>query len=251
MDKNASIAIKLDVLAVAAHPDDIELTCAGTLIKMAKKGYKTGILDLTRGEVGTRGTVEERDKEAAESAKIMELSARENASLPDGQLVPDWETKMVLLKALRKYRPKLWLIPCTEDRHPDHGAAGQAAQAAAFLAGLRKIDTGQEPFRPTWTLYYFCRWEGQTSFVVDVSNEFDTRLKAIKAYRSQFDAESEGQKTFISRPQFLESIIARAKYYGSKIECSYGEPFYSRESLRVDDPVDFLTGHEAEWAKLR
>ncbi len=241
----------LDVLAVAAHPDDIELTCAGTIIKMAKRGYTTGILDLTRGELGTRGTPEERMEEAARAGRIMGLTTRENADLPDGRLTPDQDTKMVLIKALRRYRPKLWLIPCTEDRHPDHAATGRAAQDAAFLAGLRKIDTGQEPFRPTWTLYYFCRWEETPSFVVDVSDEFDTRIEAIKAYRSQFDEDADGPRTFISRPQFLESIIARAKYYGSKIECAYGEPFHSREMLRVDDPVAFLTGREADWAMLR
>jgi bacillithiol biosynthesis deacetylase BshB1 len=242
---------QLDVLAVAAHPDDIELTCAGTIIKLGKMGYRTGILDLTRGEMGTRGTVEERDREAHEAGKIMGLTARENASLPDGKLTADWDTKMVLVEALRKHRPKLWIIPCTEDRHPDHAATGQAAQDAAFLAGLRKIDTGQEPFRPTWTLHYFCRWEHQVSFVVDVSEEFETRLQAIRAYKSQFGEDAEGPRTFISRPQFIEGIISRAKYYGSKIEAAYGEPFMSNELLRVDDPVAFLTGKEADWATLR
>lgn len=242
---------KLDVLALAAHPDDIELTCAGTLIKCSKLGYRTGILDLTRGEMATRGTPEERLEEAKTAAKIMNLTMRENAGLSDAKFTPDWETKMLLVRALRKYQPRLWLIPCTQDRHPDHAAAGQAAQDAAFLAGLRKIETGQEPFRPTWTLHYFCRWEYQVSFIVDVSDEFDTRIKAIQAYRSQFDENSTGPKTYISRPRFLEFIIARAKYYGSKIEAEYGEPFYSREALRVDDPVDFLTRRSSEWATLR
>lgn len=241
----------LDVLAVAAHADDIELTCAGTLIKLAKKGYRTGILDLTKGEMGTRGTPEERMKEADEAAQIMGLTVRENAGLPDGKLQPDWETKLVLVEALRRHRPKLWLIPCIDDRHPDHAATGQASRDAAFLAGLRKIETGQKPYRPTWTLHYFCRYEHQVSFIVDVSEEFETRLNAIRAYRSQFDGEAEGPKTFISRPQFLEGIIARAKYYGSKIEAAYGEPFLSMEALRVDDPVAFLAGREADWAKLR
>jgi len=241
----------LDVLAAAAHPDDIELTCAGTLIKLAKRGYRTGVIDLTRGEMGTRGTPEERSEEAAEAAKIMGLAVRDNAGLPDGRLTHDWEMKSTLIKALRKYRPKLWIIPCTDDRHPDHAAVGQAAQDAAFLAGLRKIDTGHEPFRPTWTLHYFCRWEHSVSFIVDVSDVFETRLEAIRAYRSQFDPGAEGPKTFISRPQFLEGIIARAKYYGSKIEAAYGEPFLSKEAIKVDDPVAFLTATEADWARLR
>lgn len=241
----------LDALAVAAHPDDIELSCGGTLIKIARLGYRTGIIDLTRGEMGSRGTPEERLREAAAAADIMGVAVRENAALPDGRLTADWDTKLTLIRALRTYRPQLWIIPCTEDRHPDHAVAGQAAQSAAFLAGLRKIDTGQEPFRPTWTLHYFCRWEGTVSFVVDVSAEFETRWRAIQAYRSQFDADSGEPETYISRPQFLESVITRAKYYGSKIETEYGEPFWSREVLRIDDPVSFLAGREANWSTLR
>lgn len=241
----------LHLLAVAAHPDDVELTCAGTLIKMARKGYSAGVIDLTCGQMGTRGTPEERLKEADKAAQIMGLTVRQNAGLADGQLAPDWETKLTLIKALRKYRPRLWIIPYPEDRHPDHAAAGQAAQDAAFLAGLRKIDTGQEPFRPTWTLYYFCRWEYDYSFIVDVSDVFETRLKAIRAYRSQFDPQAEGSKTYISRPEFLESIIARAKYYGSKVEAAYGEAFLSREALKVNDPVAFLAAGDADWSLLR
>ncbi|TKJ36946.1 bacillithiol biosynthesis deacetylase BshB1 [candidate division LCP-89 bacterium B3_LCP] len=251
MKKKNNHPAGLDVLAVGSHPDDIELSCAGTLIKLARMGYRVGILDLTEGEMGTRGSEEERHLEAQNAAEIMGLTVRENAGLPDGHLQPDWETKLTLIKILRKYRPKLWIIPLPRDRHPDHAATGQAAQAAAFLAGLRKVDTGQEPFRPTWTLNYFLRWEDQPSFVVDVSDTFETRIEAIKAYSSQFDPKTEGPKTFISRPQFLEGIIARAKYYGSKIEAAYGEPFKSQETLRVDDPVKFLTGIDSEWATLR
>lgn len=242
----------LHLLAAAAHPDDVELTCAGTLIKMAKFGYRVGILDLTRGEMATRGTPEERLKEADESARIMGLSMRENAGLRDGYLSSDLEeVKMTLIRALRKWRPALWIIPCTEDRHPDHAAVGQAGQEAAFLAGLRKIDTGQELYRPIWTLHYFCRWESEFSFIVDVSDVFETRLNAIQAYRSQFDPNSGDPQTYISRPQFLDAIISRAKYYGSRIEAAYGEPFFSRESLRVEDPVAFLAGSRPEWATLR
>ncbi|MCX6640924.1 MAG: bacillithiol biosynthesis deacetylase BshB1 [bacterium] len=241
----------LDVLAAAAHPDDIELTCGGTLIKLVKKGYRVGVIDLTRGEMGTRGTPEQRLQEATEAAKIMGLTVRENAGLPDGKLEPDWDTKMELVRALRRWRPRLWIIPCTEDRHPDHAAVGKAGLDAAFLAGLRKIDTGDEPFRPTWTLHYFCRWDHQVSFVVDVSDVFETRLQAIRAYRSQFDSESGDPQTYISQPKFLERIITRAKFFGSKIETDYGEPFLSRETLKVDDPVNFLTNSSADWATLR
>jgi len=241
----------LHILAAAAHPDDIELTCAGTLIKMAKLGYRVGVLDLTRGEMGTRGTAEERVKEAQEAARIMGLTARENAGLRDGDLGSDPDLKITLIKALRKWRPALWIIPCSEDRHPDHAAVGRAGMEAAFMAGLRRIDTGQEMFRPIWTLQYFCRWDSQFSFIVDVSDVFDRRLEAIKAYRSQFDPNTGDPQTYISRPQFLQGIIARAQYYGSKIESAYGEPFVSKEALRVDDPVAFLTASRPEWATLR
>jgi bacillithiol biosynthesis deacetylase BshB1 len=241
----------LHILAAAAHPDDIELSCAGTLIKMAKKGYRVGILDLTRGEMGTRGTPEQRLQEAEEAARIMGISVRENAGLPDGRLVPNEELKLTLIKALRRWRPALWIVPCTQERHPDHAAVGQAGLDAAFLAGLRKIETGQAMFRPTWTLQYFCRNDSDYSFIVDVSDVFDLRMKAILSYQSQFDPAGGDPQTYISRPQFLEMIEARARYFGSKIEAAYGEPFVSREALRVDDPVALLTASRPEWAILR
>lgn len=241
----------MHILAAAAHPDDIELSCAGTLIKMVKKGYHVGILDLTRGEMGTRGTPEQRLKEAEEAARIMGITVRENAGLRDGRLAPDDELKLTLIKALRRWRPALWIVPCTQDRHPDHAAVGQAGLDAAFLAGLRKIETGQPMFRPTWTLQYFCRNDSDFSFIVDVSDVFDLRMKAIQAYRSQFDPTTGDPQTYISRPQFLEMIETRAKYYGSKIEAAYGEPFFSREALRVDDPLALLTASRPDWATLR
>ncbi len=206
----------------------------------------------TRGEMGTRGTPEERVQESQEAARIMGLAVRENAGLRDGYLSSDTEAmKLVLIKALRKWRPALWIVPCTEDRHPDHAAAGRAGMEAAFLAGLRRIDTGQEMFRPVWTLQYFCRWDSAFSFIVDVTEAFQQRLEAIRAYRSQFDPDSGDPQTYLSRPQFLQSIIARAQYYGAKIEAAYGEPFVSKEALRVEDPVAWLAGTRPEWATLR
>jgi bacillithiol biosynthesis deacetylase BshB1 len=241
----------LHVLAAAAHPDDVELTCGGTLIKLARAGYRVGVLDLTRGEMATRGTPEQRLQEAQEAARIMDLAVRENAGLPDGRLSSDGDLGMALVRALRKWRPALWLVPCSNDRHPDHAAVGRAGLEAAFLAGLRKMDTGQPMFRPTWTLQYLCRHDTDFSFIVDVSDVFEARLEAIRAYHSQFDAASGDPQTYISRPQFLDMIVATAKFYGSKIEAAYGEPFLSREALRVDDPVAFLAGTRPEWATLR
>jgi N-acetylglucosamine malate deacetylase 1 len=241
----------LHAMAMAAHPDDVEISCSGTLIKLAQQGYRVGVLDLTRGEMGTRGTPEDREAEAAAAAKIMGLTVRENAGRPDGFLKDDQETVMSVIHYLRKWRPALWIVPCSEERHPDHAAAGRVGLEAAFLAGLRKIETGQKPFRPTWTLQYFCRLDTAYSFIVDVSSAFDQKLDAIKAYHSQFDLASDQPQTYISRPQFMDMIIARNKFYGSKIEAAYGEPFLSREALRVDDPVAFLAGTPSAWATLR
>jgi bacillithiol biosynthesis deacetylase BshB1 len=241
----------LHAMAMAAHPDDVELSCGGTLIKLVKKGYRVGVLDLTRGEMGTRGTPEQRDAEAAEASRLMGLTVRENAGRPDGFLQNDQETIMEVIHVLRKWRPVLWIVPCSEERHPDHAAAGRAGLEAAFLAGLRKIETGQKPFRPTWTIQYFCRLDTAYSFVVDVSDVFEDKLTAIRAYRSQFDPGSGEPETYLTRPQFMDMVIARNKFFGSKVEAAYGEPFLSREALRVDDPVAFLTGHPSAWATLR
>jgi len=249
--KSMKLPEPLHAMAMAAHPDDVELSCSGTLIKLVKSGYRVGVLDLTRGEMGTRGTPEQREAEAAEAARIMGLVVRENAGCPDGFLKNDQETVMMVIRMLRQWRPALWIVPCTEERHPDHAAAGRIGLEAAFLAGLRKIETGQKPFRPTWTLQYFCRLDTAYSFIVDVSDTFDDKLKAIQAYRSQFDQSSKEPQTYISRPQFMDMVMARNKFYGTKIEAAYGEPFLSREALRVEDPVAFLTGRASAWATLR
>jgi bacillithiol biosynthesis deacetylase BshB1 len=241
----------LHAMALGAHPDDVEISCGGTLVKLAKLGYRVGVLDLTRGEMGTRGTASDREREAAEAGRIMGLVVRENAGRPDGFLKDDQETIMAVIRILRKWRPALWIVPCTEERHPDHAAAGRTGLEAAFLSGLRKIETGSKPFRPTWTIQYFCRLDTAFSFVVDTSDSFDDKLKAIQAYHSQFDQSSSEPQTYISRPQFIDMIIARNKFFGSKIEAAYGEPFLSREALRVDDPVAFLTGTPTAWATLR
>ncbi|MFQ5601908.1 MAG: bacillithiol biosynthesis deacetylase BshB1 [bacterium] len=236
--------MQLDVLAFGAHPDDIELACAGTIIKLGDLGYKTGVIALTRGELGTRGAAEIRQKEFEAAGKIMGLSVHKMLDIPDGQVAVNQENKLKVIKEIRTYKPRIVVAPNWEVRHPDHGHASHLIREAAFFAGLKKIDTGQEAHRPYKVIYYACRFEFQPSFIVDVSETHQRKLQAIQAYRSQFhnpDKDKFGDdETNISRPEFLEAIITRAKQYGSYIGVKYAEPFLVREPMRLDDPVQFF-----------
>ena len=190
--------MELDVLAFGAHPDDIELTCAGTIIKLGRMGYKTGVISLTCGELGTRGTAEIRAKEFETAGEIMGLSVHKALDIPDGNVTVSLENKLKVIREIRAYRPKLVFTFYWEVRHPDHGYASDLVREAAFLAGLKKIDTGQEAFRPQKVLYYADRFEFKPSFIVDVTDAHETKVRAIQAYRSQFhniDKDS-GQNTF-------------------------------------------------------
>ncbi len=236
--------MQLDVLAFGAHPDDIELTCAGTLIKLAAMGYKTGVIALTRGELGTRGTAEIRAQEFARAGEIMGLSVHKMLDLPDGNVAVTPENKLKIIREIRAYRPRIVLAPYWVVRHPDHGHASHLVREAAFFAGLKKIDTGQDAHRPFKVIYYACRFEFEPSFIVDVSEFHDRKVEAIQAYKSQFhnpEKDKYGdEETNISRPEFLEAIITRARQYGSYIGVAYGEPFLVREPMRLDDPVAFF-----------
>ncbi len=234
----------LDVLAFGAHPDDVELTCAGTLIKLARMTYRTGVVALTAGELGTRGGAEVRAREFAAAAALLEVTHHSILGLPDGDLRPSPEQKLAVIGAIRALRPRIVLAPYWEDRHPDHAGGGRLVQEAAFLAGLKKIDTGQEAFRPNRVLYYASRYEFRPSFIVDISETHARKLEAIRAYRSQFfhgSGDPAGEEhTNISHPGFLEAVVARARQYGAYIGVEYGEPFLVREPLRLDDPVAFF-----------
>ena len=236
--------MELDALAFGAHPDDIELTCAGTIIKLGDMGYKTGVIALTRGELGTRGTPEIRAQEFADSARIMGLALHKMLDIPDGRVDESWENKLKIIREIRAYRPKIVFAPYWVVRHPDHGHTSHLVREAAFLAGLKKIDTGQEAHRPYKVIYYACRFEFEPSFIVDVSDTHDRKVQAIQAYKSQFHNPEKHkygeEETNISRPEFLEAIITRAKQYGSYIGVKYGEPFLVREPMRLDDPVKFF-----------
>ncbi|MFQ5708408.1 MAG: bacillithiol biosynthesis deacetylase BshB1 [bacterium] len=236
--------MQLDALAFGAHPDDVELTCAGTLIKLGASGYKTGVIALTHGELGTRGSAEIREAEFAESGKIMGLAVHKMLDLPDGNVELNWQNKLKVIREIRAYKPRIVFAPYWVVRHPDHGHASDLVREAAFLAGLQKIETGQEAHRPFKVIYYQCRFEFAPSFIVDVTEFHELKIKAIQAYRSQFHNPEKhkygDEETNISRPEFLEAIITRSRQYGSYIGVKYAEPFLVREPMRLQDPVQFF-----------
>lgn len=233
----------VDILAIGAHPDDVELSCAGTLAKAAMKGSGVAIIDLTQGELGTRGNREIRAREAQHAARILGC-ARENLKLPDGGIEINDRNLKLLISAIRRYRPKILLIPHWLERHPDHVHAHHLCREAWFYAGLRKIRTSvrgksQEPWRPN-NYFHFMQWyEFQPSFIVDVTESYQIRMESIKAHKSQFfDPDSTDPQTFLSKESFFDLIETRAKNYGIKIGAAYGEPFYSVESVGIDSLFD-------------
>lgn len=233
--------MKLHLLGIAVHPDDIELSAAGTLIKHARMGQKVGIIDLTRGELGTRGTPELRLEEAADAARIMGMAVRENLGMRDGFLTNDEAHQMLLIQYIRKYRPEIVIANAIADRHPDHGKAGKLIADACFLSGLRKIETTfdgtpQTAWRPKRVYHMIQDRFTEPSFIVDVSDTHATKMEAIKAYKSQFhDPNSTEPLTYISRGGFLESIEARAMLLGKRIGVQYGEGFVSENVPGVAD----------------
>ncbi len=240
----------LDALAFGAHADDVELGCGGTLAKLAELGHKTGIVALTRGEMATRGTAETRASEFAASAGILGLAVHEMLDIPDGRVEVTWENKLKIIGALRAYRPRVVFAPYWIDRHPDHEQASLLVRYAAYLAGLEKIETGRPPFRPHKLIYYQTRFEFTPSFIVDVSDAHERKMKAVRAYASQFHRPDESgprqAETLTGRPEFLDTIETRSRHCGAQIGVEYGEPFLIREAIKVDDPVEFF-GPEYRW----
>lgn len=233
--------MKLDILAFAAHPDDTELSCSGTLSSHIQKGYTAGVIDLTRGELGTRGTPEIRDKEASDSAEILGLSIRENLSLEDGFFTNSKENQLKLIKKIRQYQPSIVLLNAPSDRHPDHGRAAQLETDACFIAGLAKVDTNQAPWRPTAVYHYIQSVSLVPDFVVDVSAAWETKMEAIRCFKSQFhDPNSNEPETFISSPAFMQMIESRGKDLGYSIGASYGEGFIKVRNLGVSDLTQLL-----------
>jgi len=231
--------MNLDVIAYAAHPDDVELSMGGTIHKLAKNDKKVGIIDLTRGELGTRGSAEIRQREAFQAAIILKTSMRENLSIPDGDITVNKENLIKIIMTIRKYKPKTIFAPYFNDRHPDHIAASRLVKKAYFYSGLPKIKTfdhgsQQEAFRPKKLYYYMQTYSFEPSFIVDISDTFETKMKAVRAYETQFyDPKSTEPETFISKPGFMRFIESKAEYYGFKIGKDYGEPFYCEESIEL------------------
>lgn len=230
--------MKLDILAIGAHPDDVELGCSGTLIGEIRKGKKAGIVDLTQGELGTRGTIETRYQEAADAARIMGLSVRENLKMRDGFFRNDEEHQLQLIRVLRKYRPEIVIGNILEDRHPDHGKAGWLIYDACFLSGLRQVKTTgddgseQEKWRPRMLLHYIQDRFFEPDIILDVSDVWEQRMEAIRAYRTQFhDPSSQEPQTYLSSPEFMEALTARARLLGKRIGVKYGEGFLSKKSI--------------------
>ena len=238
--------MKLDILVLAAHPDDAELGCGGTIIKHIGDGLKVGVVDLTRGELGTRGTAQTRDKEASDSAKILGLTVRENLNLPDGFFQNSKEHQLEVVKVIRKYQPAVVLANATYDRHPDHGRGADLAFHACFLSGLSKIETEsngvkQSPWGPKVLYHYVQSQFIEPDFIIDISGSWEKKLEAIRAFKTQFhDASSKEPETYISNPGFLRMIEARATEMGHAIGVKYGEGFVVRRWIGVKSLFDIF-----------
>jgi bacillithiol biosynthesis deacetylase BshB1 len=227
----------MDLLAIAAHPDDVEQTCGGTLLRMAEAGYRTGIIDLTAGDMGTRGSPEIRVSESADAAKILKVSHRENLHFPDARLENSMAGRMTLAQRIRELRPRTVILPYWEGRHPDHYRTAELGYEACFLAGLRKIDQYTEPHRPYKIVYSSLYANVIPSFVVDVTPYFERRMESLLAYRSQYGEATDGAPLFPDEPEIRERLAATARFYGNLIGVRYGEPFVVKETMRVDDVV--------------
>lgn len=242
----------IDVLAFGAHPDDVEIFCGGTVIRLADLGYDVGVVDLTRGELGTLGTPQLREQEALAASQVIGLRLRENLRLPDGLIGEAHLEKLV--EVIRRLRPEMMLIPWTEDRHPDHAAAGGLLTKAAFFAGVEKFPAGtpSHAFRPRQVLYYQMRHRMAPSFIVDTSSTAQRKHQAIACYASQVTPDPKGGLTLLSSPRAIDAIEARDRYHGSMIGVSHGEPLRAANTLGLVDPLahfrqnDFAEAHAFE-----
>jgi N-acetylglucosamine malate deacetylase 1 len=236
--------MKLDILVLAAHPDDAELGCGGTIAKHVALGHKVGVVDFTRGELGTRGTVQTREQEAKDAAKILGLSVRENLGLRDGFFRHSEEDILKVIQAIRTYQPEIVLANAIKDRHPDHGKGAELAYEACFLSGLSKIETNwngknQSAWRPKQVYHYIQSQLIMPDFVVDISQHWEQKIKSIKAYKTQFfDPTSSEPETYISKPEFLTFLEARGKEFGHGIDVPYGEGFITVGMMGVENLFD-------------
>jgi bacillithiol biosynthesis deacetylase BshB1 len=225
----------VDVLAIAAHRDDVEQTCGGTLLRSAARGLRTAILDLTRGEAGTRGTAEDRAREAEEAARLLGVGWRQALDLPDGAIANTFENRIEIVRVLRELRPRVVILPYWQARHPDHAIVASLGYEACFLSGLAKIDTGAPPFRPYKIVYASLYADVRPSFIVDITPFIEQRHAALMAYRSQYANQSAGSALFVPEEEIRERTFAEARHYGLLAGVLYGEPFVQKEVGLVDD----------------
>lgn len=225
----------IDILAIAAHRDDVEQTCGGTLLKMAEQGRKTAILDLTRGEMGTRGTMEDRERESEDARHILRVSWRKALDIPDGRVENTYKNRCKVAAVIRELRPRVLILPYWQARHPDHATAGVLGYEAAFVAGLAKLDLGFPAHRPFKIIYASLYADVRPSFVVDISEQFEARLQSLLAYRSQYSDQASGSGLFPREAEIREKLSAMAGFYGLLAGVKYAEPFVQKEVGLVDD----------------
>ncbi len=235
--------LSLDILAIAAHRDDVEQTCGGTLLKMAQLGQRTGIMDLTQGEMGTRGTAEDREREAIEAARILKVAWRGALDIPDGRVENTWENRLKVARVIREQRPQLVILPYWKGRHPDHYTASVLGYEACFLAGLSKlvltrqgpIDDPLLPHRPFKVIYATLYYEVRPTFVVDITDQFDARFQSVMAYKSQFTDQEAGKDLFPAQAEIRARVEAMARFYGMLAGVTYAEPFLQKEVGLVEN----------------
>lgn len=240
----------LDILAIAAHRDDVEQTCGGALLKMGQKGRRTGILDLTHGEMGTRGTAEDRQREATEAARLLQVTWREALDIPDGRVENSWVNRLKVARVIRRTRPQVVILPYWKGRHPDHYTCSTLGYEACFLAGLKKLEIAAKlraegvpadsaddlaPHRPFKIVYATLYYDVRPTFVVDISEQFETRFAALMAYKSQFEDQQEGSGIFPARHEIQDRIHSMARFYGMMAGVKYAEPFLQKEVGLVED----------------
>jgi bacillithiol biosynthesis deacetylase BshB1 len=229
----------VDILAIAAHRDDVELTCAGTLLRAVDAGYRTGVLDLTSGESGTLGSAEIRAREADAACRVLGLTERRNAGLADAYLANDEASRREVVEQIRHFRPRVVILPFPVGRHPDHRVASELGRDACYLAGLARYDAGGAPHRPHKIIYALAYREDpvKPTFVVDVSAQFERKMAAIRCYASQFEGAKAAGEIFPTGQDLYSLVETQNAHYGSLIRCRYGEPFHTAETMRVDDVV--------------
>lgn len=233
--------MKLDVIAFSPHPDDAEMGCGGLLLKLKDKGYKTGIVDLTRAELSTNGDLLTRKKETEKASKILELDIRENLELEDSNIKNDYDSRLKVINVIRKYKPKLAVIPFWKDRHPDHENSYKLLKDAIYVSGLMKFKTELDFHRPAVVINYMLEYEFKPSFIIDISNYYKDKIRAVTAYQSQFYSNKRKTViTHIASKYYFDVINSRYRYYGLKIKSEYGEPYFFGCDIKIEDPIEYF-----------